>query len=271
MKIGICLNMAARDARKLGMDLLPDIKHCGYDFVEMSVGNSMALDRVTFMHDVYQPIHDSGIPCYAMNAFCGADQQFVGTAQQARALDYTQEALDRAAVLGAKVVVIGAGLARSIAPGYPVDSACDQMAELFCRMSDLAKPYGIRLALEGLNRSESNMFTNMDDVMAQVKKVDHPNFGALVDYYHFTLGNEDPAKLTDMAKDLVHLHFARVLCRVIPKDFGEDAGYVPFLQAIKAGGYEGAISIEANCPDEFYNSAKQGLDVLRAACTKAGF
>ena len=271
MKIGICLNMAARDARKLGMDLLPDIKECGYDFVEMSVGNSMALDRVTFMQDVYQPIHDSGIPCYAMNAFCGADQQFVGARHQQRALDYTQEALDRAAVLGAQAVVIGAGLARSIAPNYPKDSACDQMAELFRKMAELAKPYGIRLALEGLNRSESNMFTNMDDVMAQVHAVDHPNFGALADYYHFTLGNEDPAKLIAMAPELVHLHFARVLCRVIPKDMGEDDGYVPFMQALKQGDYNGAISIEANCPDDFYQSAKQGLDVLRAVCSKAGF
>ena len=71
MKIGICLNMAARDVRKLGMDLLPDIRDIGYDFVEMSVSNCMALDRVTFMQDVYQPIHDSGMTCYAMNAFCG--------------------------------------------------------------------------------------------------------------------------------------------------------------------------------------------------------
>ena len=169
------------------------------------------------------------------------------------------------------IKVIGAGLARSITPGFPVDSACDQMAELFTQMADLAKPYGIRLALEGLNKSESNMFTTMDDVMREVRMVNHKNFGALADYYHFTLGNEDPALLTDIAKDLIHLHFARVLQRVIPKDQAEDAGYLPFMQAIKAGGYEGAISIEANCPEDFAKSAKQGLDVLRAICAKAGF
>ena len=119
-----------------------------------------------------------------------------------------------------------------------------------------------RMTKQTITRSDSAMTTTIlyvYDGQGRLTRITEAN-----DY-------TDPAKLTDMAKDLVHLHFARVLCRVIPKDFGEDAGYVPFLQAIKAGGYEGAISIEANCPDEFYKSAKQGLDVLRAACTKAGF
>ena len=269
MQIGLCLNMAARDAGKLGMSLLHDIEKSGWDYIEISVMNAMALTRDEFKTQVLEPVRAQKLPCRTMNAFCGADQQFVHEPQ--KALEYTREALERASLLGAGIVVIGAGVARSTLVGDDREQSAEKMAELFRKMGEMGKEYGVRFALEGLNRGETNMFYNMDDVMREVALVDHPNVGALVDYYHFTLGNEDYEKLIPMADKIIHAHVARMVGRIFPKDAAEDEGYLRFLSALKKGGYKGSLSLEAFCPEEFYPAAKQGLCVLREVSEKAGF
>ena len=269
MQIGLCLNMAARDAGKLGMSLLPDIEKSGWDYIEISVMNTMALARDEFKSQVLEPVRAQKLPCRTMNAFCGADQQFVHEPQ--KALEYTREALERASLLGAGVIVIGAGVARSTLVDDDREQSAEKMAELFRKMGEMGAEYGVRFALEGLNRGETNMFYNMDDVMREVALVDHPNVGALVDYYHFTLGNEDYEKLTPMADRIIHAQIARMVGRIFPQNAAEDDGYLRFLSALQKGGYKGNLSLEAFCPQEFYPAAKQGLCVLRELCEKAGF
>ena len=269
MQIGLCLNMAARDAGKLGMSLLPDIEKSGWDYIEISVMNTMALTRDEFESQVLEPVRAQKLPCRTMNAFCGADQQFVHEPQ--KALEYTREALERASLLGAGVIVIGAGVARSTLVGDDREQSAEKMAELFRKMGEMGAEYGVRFALEGLNRGETNMFYNMDDVMREVALVDHPNVGALVDYYHFTLGNEGYEKLTPMAGRIIHAHIARMVGRIFPQNAAEDDGYLRFLSALQKGGYKGNLSLEAFCPQEFYSAAKRGLCVLRELCEKAGF
>ncbi len=269
MQVGICLNMVARDG--LGMPHLPEAAACGFDFVELSAMQVMRLDRQEFTRQVCRPMQDGGIPCRAMNAFCGTEFRFADPGDAARVLSYTQELLDRAAALGARVVVIGAGVARSVAPGESVQAACAQMTALFCRMAELAAPYGVTLALEGLNRQETNMYDCMPRVIAQVEACAHPNLGALVDYFHFSLGNESPQILPAMAPQIRHVHLARVLSRRLPCDVREDAGYVPFLRALGMGGYDGALSLEATCaPGAFQPQAVQALSVVRSLCAEAG-
>lgn len=269
MQIGLCLNMAARDAQKLGTGLLPDIEKSGWDYIEISVMNTMALTRDEFKSQVLEPVRAQKLPCRTMNAFCGADQQFVHEPQ--KALEYTREALERASLLGAGVIVIGAGVARSTLVGDDREQSAEKMAELFRKMGEMGAEYGVRFALEGLNRGETNMFYNMDDVMREVALVDHPNVGALVDYYHFTLGNEDYEKLTPMVDRIIHAHIARMVGRIFPQNAAEDDGYLRFLSALQKGGYKGNLSLEAFCPQEFYPAAKRGLCVLRELCEKAGF
>ena len=72
MQIGLCLNMAARDARKLGTGLLPDIEKSGWDYIEISVMNTMALTRDEFKSQVLESVRAQKLPCRTMNAFCGA-------------------------------------------------------------------------------------------------------------------------------------------------------------------------------------------------------
>ncbi len=263
MKYGICLNMAAKDPEKLGISLLPQIAEAGYDYVEMAVMNSMTLTREAFKERVAAPIRESGLPCLRMNSFCGADQSFLGKENQKRALEYTKEALERAVILGAEVIVIGSGIARSAGPGQDPGEAEREMTVFFREAADLARDAGIELALEGLNRQETNMYCTMDAVMRQVGAVRKENFGALVDYFHFSLGNEDPELLAGIADQIRHVHIARMIGRVIPVTAAEDRGYVPFLRALRRGGYDRTLSIEANCPGDFGRAAKDGLRVLK--------
>ena len=263
MQYGICLNMAARDQEKLGTGLLWDIARSGYDYVEMAVMNAMSLTREDFRERVAKPIADSGLPCLRMNSFCGGNLSFLGERNQMQALEYTKEVLERAVMLGAKVIVIGSGIARSTKPGQDPVAAEKEMAGFFRAAADLAQDAGIELALEGLNRQETNMFCTMDAVMREVENVGRKNFGALVDYFHFSLGNEDPETLTAYAGQIRHVHIAKMIGRVIPVTAQEDPGYVPFLKALRRGGYDRTLSIEANCPGYFSVAAPEGLRVLK--------
>ena len=172
-------------------------------------------------------------------------------------------------MLGAKVIVIGSGIARSKAPGQDREEAAKQMLPYFKKAADLAKAAGIELALEGLNRQETNMFFTLDQAIDEVRLVDKENFGALVDYFHFTLGNEDPEKITATAHQIRHVHIARMIGRIIPQVLEEDPGYVTFLNALYRGGYDRTLSIEANCPGDFEKAASAGLEVIKKAWQKA--
>ena len=62
-----------------------------------------------------------------------------------------------------------------------------RLAEILYRAAEAAAPRGVRLALEPLNRYESDLIDNHDEGLAFIQQVNHPSLGLLLDTYHVNI------------------------------------------------------------------------------------
>jgi len=128
-------------------------------------------------------------------------------------------------------------------------------AEALAILAEEAKPMGIRLAMEILNRYETNMFNTVDDAIAFVKLSGSDNLFLHLDTFHMNI--EETDMLAALKRALPHL----VYFEMDQNDRGLlDRGaidFTPMLQILKDSGYRDIIGAEA------FSSAVSGPDVAR--------
>jgi sugar phosphate isomerase/epimerase len=71
----------------------------------------------------------------------------------------------------------------------------------------------------------------------------------IVDFYHLTFENEDPAVLLEARDFIVHLQIADPAKRGFPKDDRAEPRYRRFFENLRKIGYRGRISVEAESQD----------------------
>ncbi|MBS7533340.1 sugar phosphate isomerase/epimerase [Ancylobacter sonchi] len=129
-------------------------------------------------------------------------------------------------------------------------------AEALAEISEEAKGFGLRFAMEMLNRYETNMLTTVEEGLAFLDLVGRPaNLWLHLDTFHMHIEEADPMAALDAA--LPHLAYFEL----DQNDRGLlDRGqidFAPFLARLKAAGYDKLIGVEA------FSSAVSGPDVAR--------
>jgi len=128
-------------------------------------------------------------------------------------------------------------------------------AESLAILAQEAKPMGIRLAMEILNRYETNMFNTVDDATTFVKLSGSDNLFLHLDTFHMNM--EETDMLAALKRALPYL----VYFEMDQNDRGLlDRGAIdfgPMLQVLKDSGYRDIIGAEA------FSSAVSGPDVAR--------
>lgn len=263
MEIGYCVSMVASeyDRTGIGMDRAAVVYEEMYDYVELPLAQMMALSEGDFKRDVLDFVQERGIRVCACNNFAPATLRLTGPdAQPNEAADYARRALDRAAALGVETVVFGSSGARNCPAYYPREKALDQLARFLSFLGDEARQRGIGVAIEPLNRGESNLVNTLEEGFRLGEAVGHPAVGVLADSYHFLLGGEDPRYLKEKAPELRHVHLALPLNRSLPLD--PEPLFDGFMEALQSGGYDGRMSIEAYCSDAFRELAVRAKNRL---------
>ena len=86
---------------------------------------------------------------------------------------------------GAVIIV---GLIRGIVkPGIDPGQALDWLIEALRECCDAARPPGLRLALEPINRYETTLINNTNQGLDLIEKVGADNFGLLLDTFHMNI------------------------------------------------------------------------------------
>jgi sugar phosphate isomerase/epimerase len=254
--------MIAATESKIGDEAIPIIAKLGFDYVELPLAQVMDLSEGKFL-ELVRTIRLEGIPLEACNNFFPARIRLTG--EEAR-LDittgYVKAALDRAASMGAKVIVLGSAGAKNIPPGFPYERAQGQLKELLVLVQDMVKPYGIIVALEPLNTKESNFITTAAEALSLAREVNLSNVKLLIDYYHMRMENENPAVIQEAGKDLRHIHIASKEGRLFPKP-DDNENYKDFFALLKTSGYDGRVSVEAFSKDLVADGAAS-LELLRS-------
>lgn len=260
MRYGCCGSMVAQEPDGTGVEIVEQLAEIGYDYIELSLAHLMALPEAEFQA-LAGRVRRSGIPCEACNNFFPPRVRLTGSqVDWTQVKAYTAAAIERAASLGVRVIVFGSSGAKNVPEGFPKDRAWEQIVDVLRMAGPLAGEHGITIAIEPLNRRESNIVNTVAEGLTLARQASSPHVRLLVDYYHLALEGEDPAIVAAARDQVAHVHFARVEGRSFPTTI--EASYEPFFANLRSIGYEARVSVEAYSQD-FRSDAVQALAVLR--------
>ncbi len=160
-------------------------------------------------------------------------------ATEARALERFEKLAGFAAYCGAPLVTIGSFRGKLAWGG---EGARGRLIATLRRCAEIAAGQGVRVALEPLNRYESDIVNTAAEGMALAEEVAHPAFGLLLDTYHVNIEEADIAgAFVTAAPRLFHVHLGDSN-RLAP-----GWGHYDFeltVRTLRQIGYDGYLSAE---------------------------
>ena len=238
------------------------LKSIGYSYVEENVGRFLIPDnggdeQYKKNFDALQSLQ---FPLRSYVSFIPGSIKSVGpTPNHEGLLARADLAFKRAKECGSPFVVFGSSASRTIPEGFDRKKAKEQHIEVSQKMALLAEKHGITVALEPLNRSETNFINSLAEGVEIIEAVNHPKFRLLCDIYHMLKDNEGPEQIVKYGKYIVHCHIAEKQNRTAPGVVGDD--FREYFRALKKVKYRGGLSIEGRWKD-FDNEAKKSFEVL---------
>ncbi|MEQ1586907.1 MAG: sugar phosphate isomerase/epimerase family protein [Cyclobacteriaceae bacterium] len=217
----------------------------GYLHLVESVGKIFSPRTVTDQQfdDILKRIKLLKVSLYAMNIFIPGELKVVGPkVDEATIIAYAEGVFKRCQLANVSLVVWGSGGSRRLPEGFDPVEARNQFITIARKVAGVAQRYQITLALENLNRTETNFITSLEEALDVVKQVDHPNFKLCADIYHMLKENEPFAVIKKTKGYLVHCDLAERENRTPPGVQGDD--FREYLSVLKKIKYHGKIMLE---------------------------
>jgi sugar phosphate isomerase/epimerase len=239
---------------------LQRIASLGYDGVELAIRDPKLVDlddleRLIRKHSLNMPAIGTG------QAWGEQGLSFTDPDPEVRraALERIKSHIPLAARFQAVIII---GLIRGILePGVELARAMDWLAAALREGSAAARPHGIRLALEPINRYETTLINNAAQGLELIERVGAANFGLLLDTFHMNIEEADiEASIRLCGERIFHFHVAD------SNRWYPGAGHLDFksiLGALYATGYSGWISGEFLPKPDAETAARQNIACLR--------
>jgi D-psicose/D-tagatose/L-ribulose 3-epimerase len=228
-------------------ELFPKIAQIGFDVVEIAVEDPALID----IKKVKSALKDHGLKASVCGAF-GSSRDLTHESRdvQQNALSYIESCLDICAEIGVDFLggpmYSAVGKARMLGPSERKkewDLAVKNL-QLICEM---AAARNLKIALEPLNRFESDLVNTTDDVLRMVKDIDHPAACVMLDSFHMSIEERDVERAIISAGDkLIHLQVSENY-RGAP-----GSGQTPwnaYRKGLEQIGYKGIVTIESFTTD----------------------
>jgi sugar phosphate isomerase/epimerase len=218
----------------------------GFRLIGESVGRmlSPSVTEEQFQQNIVR-IKNAKCKVFLCNVFFPGNIKIAGPdVDENRVLSYADTVLSRAKIAGVPCIVLGSGGPRRLPDGYDVTKAKTDFIILCKKLAAVAGKYGIMIALESLQSSETNFLNTVKSAAEIVRAVNHPNFRLNADIFHMMRENESPQSIIDAADLLGHCEIAEKQTRSMPGVMGDD--FKPYFRALRKANYKGHIFIEAN-------------------------
>ena len=210
MKFSLCTAVyGMADLRKI----INRAAELGFDAVEptvalhLPVGSSPERRR-----EVKGWIDAAGIECSALHYIWDGSVKLASSDrdEMKRTREYLCRVVDIASDLEAKTVIVGSGgTTRSFEAGQNREEVTKCMAEVIRNCGEYAGPKNVTLAMEAINRYETNFLNTMQQATEFAEMVDHPNVRTMADTYHMNIEEVDPAEsVRKYGHALANLHLA---------------------------------------------------------------
>lgn len=240
MNIGCCTTVDNyNELAKIGYKT---ITLAGKDISAMTDGEYEHAKRII----LNGPLRTEGV-----NTFCAPQLRLNGEGFTATAVEaYTCRLCKRAKPLGIVSIGVGAPNSRRIAPDYPSEKALDEFSEALRTMCSVAAKFDMQILLEALATVECNCVTTTSEALALVRSLALPNLHMVYDIYHAFMMDEEPASIREAVGEIRTVHIS---------GYGDNkrpylsqpsfTKLVPYIQELKACGYDGELSVEAFAGD----------------------
>ncbi len=175
------------------------------------------------------------------------------------AIDRLKRHLELAARFDALVII---GLIRGVTPaGQSTEQSMDLLTQGLQECCQAASSYHVRLALEPINRYETDLIHTVAEGLSLVSRVGSPGLGLLLDTFHMNIEEADIfASILQAGRSLFHFHVADSN-RMYP-----GAGHLDFyalLNLLPTVGYNGWISGEFTPLPDADTSARNSIKFMR--------
>lgn len=229
------------------LPLLKKFKDWGFDSVELPLEDPSHIDAAQFK----QALSDNGLVCASFCGAFGPDRDLRGSKEaQQNSVDYIKRLLDIMAEVGTPVLAgplySAVGRAEATDPDE-YKRQWDLVAGHLSKLADYAGQRNLRLAIEPLNRYETDFINVCSQAMKMVNEVNHNALGVLLDTYHMNIEEKNSAKAIQLAGDkLFHFH----ACGCDRGTPGNDhINWSEIIAALKQVNYDASVVIESFTTD----------------------
>lgn len=228
-------------------ELFAKVKRMGFDKIEIAVEDPDLIDIRT----VKRELVNNGLEAVLCGAF-GSTRDLTSDDESLRrtGLDYIARCLDMAASLDtgffAGPMYAAVGKARMV-PTEQRKVEWQRAVENLYSVCEMAADRKLQIALEPLNRFESDLVNTVDDALRMIHEIGHPAAGICLDMFHMNIEEPDPERAIRKVGDkLMHVQVAENY-RGTPGS--GNASWPAYYRGLEAIGYTGTISIESFTPD----------------------
>lgn len=232
----------------------------GYDGVEVAIRDPALVDgdeliRVVSAHGLEVPAIGTG-QAWGEEGLSYTDPD---PAIRLAAIERTKAHIPFAASTGAVIII---GLLRGIVkPGVSQEQAMDWVVAALRECCAVARPHGVRIALEPINRYETTLVNNVEQGMDLLERIGADNMGLLLDTFHMNIEDASiEGSIRTCGDRIFHFHVAD------SNRWYPGAGHLDFasiLDALAATRYEGYVSGEFMPWPDGDTSAQKGIAHLR--------
>lgn len=227
--------------------LFPKIKAMGFDAVEIPVEDP-ALIHIA---DVKSALLDNGLKPIICGAF-GPSRDLTHDDPKYHQIcfDYLQSCFKIAAELGADFVAgpmySAVGKARLVSEAQK-KTEWERAVNNLYKVCEMAAGWGQDIALESLNRFETDLINNTKELMQLIDDINHPRAKVLLDGFHLSIEERSMEEAVLLAgKKLIHVQVSENH-RGIPGT--GQTHWDSFKKGLEAVGYRGCVSIESFTPN----------------------
>jgi len=247
IKLGVSTWLWTSPFKTDTISLFSKIKSMGYDLVEIPVEDPALID----VKSVKEALKEFELEA----AICGAfgpsrDLTHEDVSYHNTSFDYIESCLEIAYELGAGFfagpMYSAVGKARLVSPEQK-KIEWDRAATNLYRVSEMAEERGLQLAIEPLNRFESDLINTAEDVVQLIKDIGHPAAKILLDGFHMNIEEPDIERAILLAGDnLLHVQ--------VSENYRGTPGtgqtrWDAFKRGLEAINYSGAVCIESFTPE----------------------
>ena len=227
--------------------LFPQFKKWGFESVEIPIEDPSHIDPA----HVKRELDKAGLVCGSVCACMGPDRDLRGTPEnQKTGKTYIKAIIDQAKALGGANVIGPVYSAVGRADAVEPKEYAQQWKTVVKHLKDIAKhaqKQGITIALEPLNRFETDFINTADQALKMVNDVGSPNLKVHLDTFHMNIEEKDQAAaIKKVGKLLAHVH-ACGSDRGTPG--GDHIAWPEIVKALRSIKYDGDVVIESFTTD----------------------